>query len=168
MTVKKTGTVPCLVCNPKDAEPGEYCETHGEELHRLEHKYEALFRFKRNVRGKDHEAYDIFSQGQCDPSGRILISETDPENLSITVLIFDDLDLNTPMTDYGTLGINRNYGDRIQHEIVHSWYGNARACVEIFRTSGMPQHFDLDSREGQGEEDSSDVHPSQGGKHSVH
>jgi hypothetical protein len=172
MTEKKTGTVPCIVCNPGKADPGEYCESHSEELHRLEHKYESLFRLRRNVRGKDHEAYDLFFQGACDPSGRVVISETDPESLAITVLIFGDVDLTTPLADYRELGIDRTYGDhlrdRIHQEIVHSWYGNAHACVEVFRIVGSPVHWDLDARDAQGEEDASDPHSPQGGKHSIH
>ncbi len=172
MSAKKVPIVPCLVCNPREAEPGEYCDAHSEQLHRLEHKYETLFRLRRNVRGKDHESYDLFMQGNCEPSGRILISETDPESLAITILIFRDLDLDAQIADYGSLGIERTYGDhlrdRVHQEIVHSWYGNARACVDIFFTPASPQHWDLDSREEQSEEESTEPHSPQGGKHSIH
>lgn len=172
MKVKKASAVRCLVCNPTDAGPGEYCDKHGEELHHLEHKYETLFRLRRNVRGKDHETYDLFLQGKCDPTGRILVSETDPGGLAITVLIIGDLDLATPMSEYAKLGIERTYADhlrdRIHQDVVLSWYGNARACVEVFRATGSPLHWDLESREEQSEEETSDLHLSPGGRHTVH
>jgi hypothetical protein len=177
MPNKSPDRAPCLVCNPDDAASGDYCDTHRTELHRLDHQYETLFRLQRTSRGKDHETYDLFLQGDCDPCGRVLVTETDPENLVLTVLIANDLNLEARITDYDTLRIEKTYGDqlrdRIQHEIIHSWYGNARACVDIFATTlNDPQHWDVAPREEQSaedeDEDEGSHHPPHGGKHSVH
>ncbi len=170
----RKGSDPCVVCNPEGAEPGEYCSKHRDELHRLDHQYEALFRLARTSRGKDHETYNVFLQGDCDPSGRVLVTETDPENLSLTVLLSTDLDLDARITDYSRLGISRTYGDqlrdRLQKEIIHSWYGNARACIDIFQASSQQAvHWDIGPRETMPDEDEG-IEPdgSQGGSHSVH
>jgi hypothetical protein len=129
----KKAEVPCLVCNPAEAKPGQYCDLHREKLHRLDHQYETLFRIQRISRGKDHEAYNLFLQGDCDPCGRILVTETDPENLCITILISSDLDLDANIPEYSSLKIERNFGDqlrdRVRQEIIHSWYG-ADQCEE--------------------------------------
>ena len=164
---------PCVVCDPEGAEPGEYCGKHRDELHRLDHQYEALFRLARTSRGKDHETYNIFLQGECDPCGRIIVTETDPENLALTVLLSTNLDLDTRISDYARLGISRTYGDqlreRLQHEVIHSWYGNARACVDIFRTAlDNPQHWDVAPREEFSEDDNPEAPPHEDGGHSVH
>ncbi len=171
----KKADVPCVVCNPGTAEPGEYCDRHREELHRLDHQYVTLFRLQRVARGRGHESYLLYLQGDCDPSGRVFVSETDPDNLSITVLLSGDLNLGARITDYEALKLDRTYGDqlldRIRQDIVHSWYGNARACVEVFRIgTEQPLHWDV---EPQGEnddeaEDSPDSQPSSGSKHFVH
>jgi hypothetical protein len=172
MAMKKA-QVPCAICNPVEAEQGEYCETHREELHRLDHQYESLFRIQRTCRGKGHETFEIFVQGECDPRGRILVSETDPDNLAITILLTDDLDLDTRLAGYSDLGIEKSHGDylrsKIQQEIVFSWYGNARACVDIFRvTKQHPQHWDLEARIEPPEEDGIEPHPPSSNKHSIH
>lgn len=167
--------VPCVVCNPENAEPGEYCERHREELHRLDHQYETLFRLQRVSRGRGHESYHLFLQGDCDPSGRVLVNETDPDNLAITVLITGDLSLDARISGYDALKIERTYGDhlldRIRQDIIHSWYGNARACVEVFRITAEPAlHWDVEPRsEGDDEEEEGpNPHPSPGNKHSIH
>ena len=166
---------PCVVCNPDEAQPGEYCQQHSDQLHRLDHQYETLFRLQRTSRGKDHETYNLFLQGDCDPCGRILVSETDPENLFITILISRDLNLDTIIADYNALKVEKTFADqlreRIRQEIIHSWYGNARACVEIFRTTAdQPQHWDIDPRveHAMEEEEGDEPQPPRGGKHSVH
>jgi hypothetical protein len=175
---RKSADSPCVVCDPDEAQGGEYCEAHRNELHRLDHQYETLFRLQRTSRGKDHETYDVFMQGACDPCGRVLVTETDPENLVLTVLLANDVNLETRLTDYDSLRIEKTYGDqlreRIEAQIIHSWYGNARACVDVFHTTfGSPQHWDVAARE-QNEDDEeedeagSSPHGSQGGKHSVH
>ena len=169
----KNADVPCVVCNPSAAEPGDYCETHREELHRLDHQYENLFRLQRISRGKGHEIYEIFVQGECDPCGRMMVAETDPENLSINILLSSDLDLEARIADYGAFGIEKTYADqlkaRIQQEIVHSWYGNARACVDLFRlAAGAHQHWDLEARAETNEDEGLESHTPPGGKHSVH
>ncbi len=169
----KKASVPCAICNPVEAEPGDYCDAHREELHRLDHQYESLFRLQRTSRGKGHETYEVFVQGECDPRGRVLVAETDPENLSITIMLSDDLDLESRLEGYSALGIERTFGDqlraRIQQEIVFSWYGNARACVDIFRiTKQPPQHWDLEPRLEQPEEDALEPHTPSSTKHSVH
>ena len=169
----KKAEVPCAVCNPIEAEPGEYCETHREELHRLDHEYESLFRLQRTCRGRGHETYEIFVQGECDPRGRVLVAETDPENLAVTVLLSDDLNLDSRLAGYDALGIERTFGDhlrtKIQQEIVFSWYGNARACVEVFRiTKQPPQHWDLEPRLEPTDDESLDPHPPTSTKHSIH
>ena len=171
MKMKKHSTV-CVICNPEEAEPGQYCETHREQLHRLDHEYETLFRLQRSSRGKDHESFNIFFMpGDCEPVGRINVTETDPDNLLITVVITSDIDLETRISGYDRLGIERNYGDhlreRIQLEIVHSWYGSARACVDVFRsTSAEPQHWDIEPRSAQTGEEG--PHSPEPGKHSIH
>jgi hypothetical protein len=164
---------PCLVCNPDDARPGDYCSKHSEELHRLDHQYEGLFRLQRTSRGKDHETYGLYLQGDCEPCARILVTETDPENLSLTVLLSPDLDLDARIADYGRLGIARTYADqireRIEKEIIHSWYGNARACVDIFRTPlHNPLHWDVPPREDYSDEENPDLPSPDEGGHSVH
>ena len=178
MPKKTAEPLPCIVCNPEEAVTGDYCEAHRTELHRLDHQYETLFRLQRTSRGKDHETYDLFLQGDCDPCGRVMVTETDPENLALTVLIANDLTLDARIVDYDTLKIEKTYGDqlrdRIQHEIIHSWYGNARACVDIFFTTfSNPQHWDVAPREDQSDEGDEDEegsppHGPHGGKHSVH
>lgn len=170
---KKKAGLPCLVCNPLDAGAGEYCETHREELHRLDHRYETLFRIQRNSRGKDHETYGLFLQGECDPCGRILVTETDPENLAITVLLSSDLQLDSLITEYTPFGIRKTYGDQLrtlmQEQIIYSWFGNARACVDIFPTNiDQPQHWDVAPRDQQSEDDPTDTTPSPGGNQSIH
>jgi len=172
MSARK-GSVPCVVCDPDGAEPGEYCSLHRDELHRLDHQYEALFRLCRISRGKDHETYNLFMQGDCDPCGRVLVTETDPENLTLTVILSADLDLDAKITDYTRLGMVRTYADqlrsRIQEEIIHSWYGNARACIDVFRTPlEGSQHWDIAPREDSGEEEDPDPAPPERGGHSVH
>ncbi len=173
MSTKKANE-PCMICSPGDAEPGEYCAEHHEELHRLDHQFETLFRLQRVSRGRGHESYHVFLQGDCDPSGRIFVNETDPDNLSITVLVSRDLNLDARLSGYEALKIERTYGDhlrdRIRQDIVHSWYGNARACIEVFRiTTDLPLHWDVESRgETEEEEESPDSHKVQGSKHSVH
>lgn len=169
----KKAAAPCAICNPIEAEPGEYCDTHREELHRLDHQYESLIRLQRTCRGKGHETYELFVQGECDPRGRVLVAETDPENLAITVLISDDLDLEARLSGYSALGIEKTYADylrtKIQQEIVFSWFGNARACVDVFRLSKQqPQHWDLEPRLEQSEEESIEPHLPSGSKHSIH
>jgi hypothetical protein len=174
MTSKKT-EVPCLVCNPVEAEPGEYCDRHREELHRLDHEYETLFRLQRISRGRGHESYNLFLQGDCDPSGRILVNETDPDNLAVTVLISADLSLDARLSGYEALKIDRTYADhlrdRIRQDIIHSWYGNARACVEVFRIpADAPLHWDVESRgeASEREEANPDPHAAPQKKHFVH
>lgn len=170
MKVKKTAA--CIVCDPDEAEAGQYCEKHRDELHRLDHQYETLFRLQRSSRGKDHESFNIFFMpGDCEPSGRIIVTETDPDNLLVTVVITSDLDLDSRIGDYDRLGIERTYGDqlreRIRIEVVHSWYGSARACVDVFRAASMqPVHWDVEPRSEQDEE--AGPHPPEPGKHSVH
>ncbi len=170
---KKNQGAPCIVCNPGEAEPGDYCDSHRDELHRLDHQFESLFRLQRTSRGKDHESYNLHLRGECNPCGRILVTETDPENLSITVLISGDLNLDARIADYNSLKIEKSYGDqlrdRIQQEIIHSWYGNTRACVDIFHTTAeQPEHWDVGPREETAEEEGSEPDLPQGGKHSVH
>lgn len=166
--------LPCVVCNDRGAEPGDYCEVHREELHRLDHQYQNLFRIQRLSRGKDHESYNLYLHDTCQPSGRILVSETDPENLAITVLIANDLNLDTVISEYDSLKLRRTHGDllkeRIQQEIIHSWYGNARACIDIFPTTiDRPQHWDISPREEESsEEESYEPHSPEGGKNSIH
>ncbi len=173
MTAKKA-EVPCVVCNPIDAEPGEYCERHSEELHRLDHQYEVLFRLQRVSRGRGHECYHIFLQGDCEPSGRVLVNETDPDNLAVTVLVSADLNLDARISGYEALKMERTYADqlqdRIRQDVVHSWYGNARACIEVFRINANPPlHWDVEPRGDSSEdEETPDPHPALGSKHSVH
>ena len=170
MKSKKSGGH-CVICNPENAQPEEYCETHREELHRLDHQYETLFRLQRTSRGKDHETFNIlFMPGDCEPGGRVIVTETDPENLVITVVIHSDINLDTRISDYDRLGIERTYGDQLQErirlEIVHSWYGSARACIDVFQTtSPEPQHWDIEPRDEQAEDS---PHSPEPGKHSIH
>lgn len=173
MMQPKKGEGPCVVCDPAEAQPGDYCEAHRDELHRLDHQYESLFRIQRTSRGKDHETYHLFFEGDCDPCGRVLVTETDPENLAITVLISSDVNLDARIEDYDSLKIEKTYGDqlrdRIEQEIIHSWYGNSRACVDIFRTTlEHPQHWDIAPRDEETEEEGSDPEPTGGSKHSIH
>jgi hypothetical protein len=164
------------VCSPGLAEPGEYCDRHREELHRLDHQYETLFRLQRVSRGRDHETHYVFLQGDCDPSGRVIVSETDPGNLSITVLVNSALALDALISGYEALKITRTYEDqlrdRIEQDIIYSWYGNARACIEVFRiTPGAPLHWDVEARGSDAdaeEEEDPGPHPGQGNKHFVH
>jgi hypothetical protein len=173
--LKKTD-IPCMVCNPDDAQPGEYCQLHTDQLRHLDHQYELLFRFQRTSRGKDHESYNLLLQGDSEPCGKVLVTETDPENLLITVLISGDINLEAMITEYGFFKIERTFGDqlrnRIRQEIVYSWYGNSRACIEVFRMKpDLTQHWDIDPRPDQSltlEEEDSDPRPPQGGKHSIH
>jgi hypothetical protein len=170
MALKK-GSSPCAICNPSNAEPGEYCDAHSEELHRLDHHYETLFRLQRISRGKDHESYHVFLTGRCDPCGRVLVNETDPENLAITVLISNEVDLETRIAEYQALGIDRTWADQLRQrveEVIHSWYGNSRACVDVYSvTTDQPDHWDIARREEQTEEEPAESHPVPG-KHSVH
>jgi len=164
------------VCNPDKAQKGEYCPTHFDQLQHLDLQCESLFRFQRVSRGKGHETYNIFLQGDVDPCGKVLATESDLENLLITILISEDINLEATITEYDFFKIVRTFGDqlqlRIRQEIVHSWYGNARACIEVFRIiPGHPQHWDIESRtdfEAAAEEESSDPHFPQGNKSSVH
>jgi hypothetical protein len=175
MTAKNPKS-PCMICNPAGAHEGDYCERHQEELHRLEHQYEGLFRLQRGARGKDHEAYDIYMQSQCHPCGRILLQETDPDNLAITVLLVEDIKLDTGLPEYDALGIRRTWGDllrtKISEELVQSWYGNARACVDLFQTNfGNQLHWDVEPPNPLIDEDENappDPHSHGGGKHSIH
>jgi hypothetical protein len=171
----KNSKTPCLVCNPADAHAGEYCEKHKEELHNLEHQFEALFRFRRTSRGKDHETYEILLQGECDACGRVFLTETDPDNLNLTLIVDHDVDLDTRMAEFETLGIRKTWGDhlreKIEHELVHSWYGNARACIDIFQSNiGSRRHWDIEPREEESDDEdfSAEPHTPSGGKHSVH
>ena len=163
-----------MVCNPDNARPGEYCPMHLDQLQHLDLQCESLFRFQRLTRGKGHESYNLFLQGDIDPCGRILVSETDFENLFITVLVSDDINLDATITEYEFFKVVRTFADqlhlRIRHEIVHSWYGNARACIEVFRiVPEQPQHWDIESRsEYAAEEEPPDPHFPQGNKNSVH
>jgi hypothetical protein len=164
---------PCLVCNPGNAVEGDYCSTHREELHRLDHQYEGLFRLQRTSRGKDHETYSLYLQGDCEPCARVFVTETDPENLSMTVLLSPDLDLDARIAEYARFGVVRTYADqireRIEKEIIHSWYGNSRACVDIFRAPlHNPLHWDVAPREDYNEEENPDLPPPEEGGHSVH
>jgi len=166
---------PCIVCNPGKAHPEDYCEVHREQLHRLGHEYEMFFRLVRISRGKDHEAYALMLQGECDPSGRVLVNETDPDNLFLTVLITDSLDLETPLPDFRALKVERSYGDllreTIEDEIVRSWYGNARACIDLFRIHDVrPLHWDVAEREEQDKQEFPEESGpcDKGGPHSIH
>lgn len=165
---------PCLVCNPDGARPGEYCPEHAEQLHLLDHQFEALFRLQRSSRGKDHETYTLYSEGSCEPTGRIVVTETDPENLMITILLTREVDLEARVADFYPFGIEKSHGDllreRIQHDVIHSWYGNARACVDIFHASSQQAvHWDIGPRETM-PDDEEGIEPEtpRGGSHSVH
>ncbi|MEJ2111638.1 MAG: hypothetical protein P8Z37_17360 [Acidobacteriota bacterium] len=178
MGQKKQGTKshsPCVVCNPDNARQGEYCQTHLEQLQHLDLQCESLFRFQRVSRGKGHECYNIFLQGDIDPCGKVLASETDLENLFITVLIADNINLEATIAEYDFFKIERTFGDQLQirlrQEIVHSWYGNARACIEVYRIiPEQPQHWDIESRADYTatEEELPDSHFPQGNKDSIH
>jgi hypothetical protein len=175
MTAKSSKSS-CMICNPTGAQEGDYCERHQEELHRLEHLYEGMFRLQRGARGKDHEAYDIYMQSQCNPCGRVLLQETDPDNLAITVLLAEDVNLDTGLPEYEALGIHRTWGDllhiKISQELVQSWYGNARACVDLFHTNfGNQLHWDMEPPDSMMDEDENappEPHSHGGGKHSIH
>jgi hypothetical protein len=171
----KKGNVPCVVCNPEYARSDEYCEAHQEELHRLTHEYETFYRLVRAFRGKDHEVYAIVLQGECDPAGRILVNETDPDNLVLTVLVTGSLDLDALLPDYEALKIKKSCGDllreKIENEIIRSWYGNARACIDLFRIRDtQPLHWDIAPRDEQAEEEfPGEGGPcDKGGSHSIH
>ncbi len=95
------------------------------------------------------------------------------QGAGVTVLISAELNLDSHIEDYKSLGIVRTYAEqlrtRLQEEIIHSWYGNARACVDIFRTTAeQPQHWDVAPRNQQNAEEESEPEIPQGGKHSVH
>jgi hypothetical protein len=168
--------VPCVVCNPDEAQPGEYCKLHGDQLRHLDSQYETLFRIKRTARGKDHETYNFFLQGDSHPCGRILVTETDPENLFVTVLISRDIDLEVGITEYEALKITRTFGDqlreRIRQDIIYSWYGNARACIELFQAAlDKAQHWDIEPRLDHAmtvDEEIPEPRPPRGGKNSIH
>jgi hypothetical protein len=172
----KNSKPPCLLCNPIGAQEGELCDQHRKELHDLEHRYEGQFRLKRTARGKDHETYDIFLQSQCEPCGRVFLQETDPDNLVVTLLVAEDLQLDTVLPEYDALGMRRTWGDllrdKVGQELIYSWYGNARACVELFLTDfGKQEHWDVEPRDPVTDEDPeapADPHSHGGGKHSVH
>jgi hypothetical protein len=166
---------PCIVCNPDNAHQGEYCPTHLDQLQHLDLQCESLFRFQRISRGKGHETYSIFLQGDIDPCGKILVSETDLENLFITVLLSDDINLEATIAEYDFFKIVRTFGEqlqiRIRQEIVYSWYGNARACLEVYRIlPEQPQHWDIESRADLTavEEEMPEPHLPQGSKDSIH
>lgn len=174
-SVTKLSTPPCIVCNPDNAQPGEYCQTHFDQLQHLNLQCETLFRFQRVSRGKGHETYNIFMQGDIDPCGKVLATETDLENLLITILISDGINLEATIPEYDFFKIVRTFGDqlqlRIRQEIVYSWYGNARACIEVFRIiPEQPQHWDIESRaeDFAAEEEVPDPHFPQGNKNSIH
>lgn len=174
-SVKKNDP-PCIVCNPEKARPDEYCPMHLDQLQHLDLQCETLFRFQRLSRGKGHESYHLFLQGDVDPCGKVLATETDLENLFITVLISEDINLEATISEYDFFKIVRTFGDqlqiRIRQEIVHSWYGNARACIEVYRINPeQPQHWDIESRTdyaAAAEEESPDPHFPQGNKNSIH
>jgi hypothetical protein len=178
MPQKKSGIKtdpPCIVCNPDNARQGEYCPTHLDQLQHLDLQCESLFRFQRISRGKGHETYNIYLQGDIDPCGKILVAETDLENLFITVMVSDEINLEATIAEYDFFKIVRTFGDqlqlRIRQEIVYSWYGNARACIEVFRIlPDRPQHWDIESRADYiaAEEEVPDSHFPQGNKNSVH
>ena len=174
MPLKKS-TPPCVVCNPENAQPGEYCQTHLDQLQHLDLQCESLFRFHRVSRGKGHESYNVFLQAEIDPCGKVLVTETDMENLLITVLISEGINLGATIPEYDFFKIVRTFGDqlqlRIRQEIVHSWYGNARACIEVFRIiREQPQHWDIESlaEDYAAEEEAPDPQFPQGNKNSVH
>jgi hypothetical protein len=171
----KKAEVPCVVCNSAGAQPGDYCERHLEEVHRLDHSFEHLFRLQRTFRGRDYEIYDVFLQGECGASGRIIVAETDPENLVLTVMVSEELDLNARIKEYDALKIEKTFRDklreRIERDIIRSWYGNASACIEVFSIlDRQPEHWDISAGEpdpGE-EEEMGEPHPHDGNKHSVH
>lgn len=114
-------------------------------------------------------------QGDIDPCGKVLATETDLENLLITILISDGINLEATIPEYDFFKIVRTFGDqlqlRIRQEIVYSWYGNARACIEVFRIiPEQPQHWDIESRaeDFAAEEEVPDPHFPQGNKNSIH
>jgi hypothetical protein len=175
MSAKKKNATPCVICNATGAQPGDYCEKHQEELHRLDHQYETLFRLQRSSRGKDHEVYNVYLRGDCDPCGRIMVAETDPESLMLTVLISGNLDLNSSISDYEALKAPCTYADklreRIENDIIRSWHGNPSACVDVFSIlDRQPEHWDVVAQERSAEEDEEalEPHPPSGKKHSIH
>jgi len=175
MSAKKIDPL-CAVCNPGKASPGEYCDEHREALHKLEHHYESLVRLRRTVRGKDHETYEILLQGECEPCGRVLVSESVPDNLVMTLILDHDVNLESPLPEYQELGIQRTWGDylrdKIEEEIVQCWYGNARACIDVFHSNiESRQHWDIEAHGDESEDGDygPDPHGSPGGgRHSVH
>ncbi len=175
MTPKENKTS-CMICNPGGSQEGEYCERHQEELHLLEHRYEGLFRLQRGARGKDHEVYDIYMQSQCEPCGRVLLQETDPDNLAVTVLLAEEVSLDTGLPEYKSLGIRRTWGDllraKISQDLVQGWYGNMRACIDVFQTNfGSQLHWDVEPPDATTDEDDDgppDPHTHGGGKHLIH
>ena len=174
MSAKKVD-VPCVVCNPAGAQPGDYCEKHYDELHLLDHRFEILFRLQRMFRGRDYEIYDVFLQGECDPCGRVIVAEIDPENLSLTVMVSEDLDLNVRIKEYDVLKTEKTFRDklkeRIERDIIHSWYGNVSACIEVFSIlDRRPEHWDIASMGSDTgeEEEAPEPNPQDGGKHLIH
>ncbi|MBN2243787.1 MAG: hypothetical protein JW793_13965 [Acidobacteria bacterium] len=166
---------PCMVCNPDFAKPGDYCPLHLNQLEHLDLQCESLFRFQRISRGSGHESYNIFLQNDADPCGRVLVAETDLENLFITILISENVNLDTTIPEYEFFKIVRTFGEqlqiRIRQEIVYSWYGNARACIEVYRIiPEQPQHWDIESRAdyAAAEDEIPDPHFPQGNKNSIH
>jgi hypothetical protein len=165
----------CVVCNPENAQSGEYCPLHLDQLKHLDLQCENLFRFQRISRGKGHESFNLFLQGDIDPCGKVLAMETDLENLFVTVLISEDINLEATIAEYDFFKIVRTFGEqlqiRIRQEIVHSWYGNARACIEVYRiVPDQPQHWDIESRAdyAAAEEELPEPHFPQGNKDSIH
>ena len=172
---RKKSDPPCIVCNPDEAQPDEYCPMHLDQLRHLDLQCENLFRFQRISRGKGHESYNLYLQGDVDPCGKILAMETDLENLFVTILISEDINLDATIAEYDFFKVVRTFGEqlqiRIRQEIVHSWYGNARACIEVFRIiPGQSQHWDIESRAdyAAAEEELPEPHYPQGDKNSIH
>ena len=89
-TVDRKPEPPCMVCNPENAEQGEYCPMHLDQLEHLDLQCENLFRFQRISRGKGHESYNIYLQGDADSCGKVLASETD---LAATAGLYERTDL---------------------------------------------------------------------------
>ena len=108
---------PCIVCNPDHAREGEYCQTHLDQLQHLDLQCESLFRFQRISRGKGHESYNVFLQGDIEPCGKVLATETDLENLFITVLISDNINLEATIAEYDFFKIVRTFGNQLQLRI---------------------------------------------------
>ncbi|MBI4484221.1 MAG: hypothetical protein HY652_15200 [Acidobacteria bacterium] len=162
---KEMGT--CLVCDPDGpGSPGDYCQKHGEELHRLDHRYMSLFQLQRSSRGKDFESYNLFMQGDCDPLGRVLAVETDPDQLEVIVVLHSDVNLANRIGEYSPYRVEKTYAnlltDLITRDVVHSWYGNVRACVTLYRTDlNRPEHWDIPAR-GEEEEEKEEEKPVSG------